>query len=769
MFRMRDISIKVSRKIFFTKPGLQVFNEAQNKSLSKYYNKPGMAGFVVDDSKIENDKAVIISREDYLKPRLEEFEEYVEGDEQLGIKGSYIKKFDPITLKHKYNQNTNTIHLPELINSKINEFIFKQYNIRTFKEDFKKFLDKCFSNTINLNNISKSALETDLYIVSNYHRDYSSNYQSLMELKMRVNNELNEKNGNLLNESFSPKKILNITNGPATGLIALNELLKEEKNFNPDVVEAWCLGSESVSNRAKWFLSSYPKQRVQGNKLKTSTTPFVEYNINDKGRINYDTIRIKTKFLKKMPSPVSSDEANEMKLNAYDLIIMEHSLLRNEKKFPLEVEINLKKVLRLLEPNGHLVLIEKGNPLGFEVIAKARDFMLQPARYEVNESGGKIPRPYLESLKKHKVHTDNSIIEYENDKECSDDLPEGFVEEERHEKLKLEKQNEYKFATNYYLSILGPCSHHNSCPLQLKDPEFFFLKSGKQMKTCTNQKKVELPKYYMELNRGKLFNNKYQKYQSNLNELKEVWDKEKFDSQEFGTEGAQSQNNLKKPKLVSGREHKQNYAITSYSYLLVKRTNNDANTIKDIENKRYKAIKLGSKQYQIGNKGANDSEFPRVLNTDKKKGHINLTLCAPSGHIEQWSVGKSMVNKQIYHDLKKVVKNDCWPHDPSKYNVRLNNRAENKKSISKLKKTLYSLKKDEIYREHDELMNKVDEISDLNNNQMNYSSLEEKVELEARLYEYELGKKNRWGLSDKQKFDKSQYKKALELIKQKKL
>lgn len=745
----------------------KIFNNYSQKAESIFLNKPGMAGFIVDDSKLKEDKAVIISREEYLKPRIEDFEEYIEGDEKLGLKGSYIKKFDPLTLKHKYNQNTSTIHLPELIIQKINEFISKQHNIRSFKESLKTFLDKCYSNTTNLNNISKSSIETDLYIAATYHRDYSANYQSLTELKMRVNNEFYEKNGNSTIEQFNPKKILNITNGPATGLIALNELLKDNSDYRPVTIEALCVGSDSMSNRAKWLLSSFPKQRTHNNKNEVATNDFVEYKINEKGKINYDNIKVQTNFLKKVPSPISYDEDNTAKTNSYDLIILEHSLLKNEKKFPLEVEINLKKVLRLLQPNGHLVIIEKGNPTGFEIIAKARDFMLQPTKYEEKESGGKIPRPYLESLKKHKIHSDN-ITSSEIDKEDKY-LQSNIYDEIDYVQQTKQEQVQYKFDTNYYMSVVAPCSHHNSCPLQLKDPEFFFLKSGKQMKTCTNQKKVELPKYYMELCRGKLFDKNYQNYNNSLDELKNRWAKEDFENKEKGLSEPHSSNNLVKPKLISGRDNKQNYEITSYSYLIMKRTNNDPQTITNIEKKRLNSIETNSNQYKVGYKGSNDAELPRVLNLDKKKGHISMTLCAPSGHIEQWSIGKSMHTKQIYHDLKKASKNDCWPHDSINYNKKLNSRAENKKSISKLKKTLYNLKKSEIFKEHDELMKHADELSDLNDNEMNYPSLDEKVEMEARLYEYELGKKNRWGLNDKQTFDKSQYKKALELIKQKKI
>ena len=52
--------------------------------------------------------------------------------------------------------------------------------------------------------------------------------------------------------------------------------------------------------------------------------------------------------------------------------------------------------------------------------------------------------------------------------------------------------------------------------------------------------------------------------------------------------------------------------------------------------------------------------LPRqVLPPLKRKGHIQLEVCTPSGRIERWTVPKSR-GKQSYHDARKAVWGDLW-------------------------------------------------------------------------------------------------------------
>lgn len=54
-------------------------------------------------------------------------------------------------------------------------------------------------------------------------------------------------------------------------------------------------------------------------------------------------------------------------------------------------------ILKLLSPGGHLVLVERGNALGFETIARARQIMIRPESYSTEI--GKVPRPYVKGSK----------------------------------------------------------------------------------------------------------------------------------------------------------------------------------------------------------------------------------------------------------------------------------------------------------------------------------------------------------------------------------
>ena len=79
------------------------------------------------------------------------------------------------------------------------------------------------------------------------------------------------------------------------------------------------------------------------------------------------------------------------------MIIIHSSLLSKEFNFPKDVDDNIHMVLPLLAPGGHLVLIERGNSVGFETIARARQIMIRPESYP--QELGKIPRPYIKGSK----------------------------------------------------------------------------------------------------------------------------------------------------------------------------------------------------------------------------------------------------------------------------------------------------------------------------------------------------------------------------------
>lgn len=70
-------------------------------------------------------------------------------------------------------------------------------------------------------------------------------------------------------------------------------------------------------------------------------------------------------------------------------------------------------------------------------------------------------------------------------------------------------------------------------------------------------------------------------------------------------------------------------------------------------------------KYDIGSLGDDtQNSWPRIINDPvKRKGHVMMDLCAPSGELEKWTVSRSF-SKQIYHDARKSKKGDLWPQRP---------------------------------------------------------------------------------------------------------
>lgn len=632
-------------------------------------NKAGMAGFVVDDQEASYKDVSVISKEDFLNFRDQRDKEVCDD--------SIHKK----TLTHKYNTDSKTISIPFHVENAIEDMIFKYGSIKIFKKNLKKFMDENFSNEKNIIKPISKPKEASFYIAAQFHRDYASNYQALSELKQKINSSNNS-------TAFSPKRILNVTNGPATGIIALHELMKETDDYNPSQVDAHCLGNEEMASKAQMLLSTYRMKKdknLDANSISSTnkrSTPW-------------------TNFLKKQPFASGTTDSKSL----YDLIIAEHALVSNENMYTADVSKNIKRYLKSLSPNGHLVLIEKGNPFGFEVIAQARENIIKPNKYPL-ETGGKIPRPFYFSSSVSGNNTENSDSDIMN--------------------------------TSHYYTVLGPCSHHGSCPLQLYDYKLHHLR-GKTMKSCTNQKKILLPKYAMELMRGKI---------------------------NMVPSSTEFKNSVSKRSIASGREFQDDFAIHSYSYLIVERNSAEPTVIANINEARNNAQEKHSNVYPIGSIGKSSLEYPRIMNIKLNKKHVDMALCAPSGNIEKWTIGKSKMDKIMYKDLKNASKNDCWPHDSDGFTKKVSGRAAAKTDYIELNKFLVALKKEETNLLHEQLIQNLNEINQALDNGEDVS-LEDKLAIEVTLrgLEEKMGDKTK----ERMIFSKSEYRKALSFIRNYKL
>ena len=501
-----------------------------------------------------------------------------------------------------------------------------------------------------------SELDCNAHIAGLFLQDYSHVKQVLGELRHRVGHD-----------NFNPRKVLDIGYGPATGIVALNEIMGP--TWVPEEKDAYIVGRKNneMKKRAKIILSRQVNENSSTNETEEKETGETEETEKKEtkekeyvGPIDAKRIQVRTKLRDSMPVTKS-----------YDLIIVHHALLTREYNFPNDVDENMRMILKLLAPKGHLVLVERGNSVGFETIARARQLMIRPENFP--HELGKIPRPYVKGSSgkpQHLKKEDNMIseddIEFEKEMLAKLDLEEAReqgvnLETELDEKfgkinddeMKFDEENDPNFEVldveaaaepsfdkiDYHLKVIAPCPHHRKCPLQLGDPKYYKIPSHKhRLNFCSFSKIMERPDYTMELKKGK--------------KLAVKWDKNSIDG--IGT--------LRRGELKKlggkGRPGGRDTEDGSYSYLIVERSDNNAESIEHISNLR---------DYSSNDNSPIDKDdinnWPRIIRTpDKLKKNVRLTVCSHEGNVETWQIPRSL-GKQTYHDARKVQLGDLWALD----------------------------------------------------------------------------------------------------------
>lgn len=364
------------------------------------------------------------------------------GDEFSEELSGELRRTHPDVLNGRVNRKQ--IKVPDEVLKTINNKILYHQDPKKLRMNLSKlFVDL---NETGIQQPSKdTSLEVDANIASFFTQNYGEIYQPLYELKKRV-------------ADFNPQRILDVGYGPATGMIALNEIMGD--SFNPNLKHSFIIGSYEMQKRAKVLLS---RQICEYNNVAEPESMDAEsleidrmINRIDTGAshdIDTKKIKIKTKMISLIPETIK-----------YDLIILSHQLLTSPEGFPLEIDEVLDEYLSHLAPNGHIVLVERGSPLGFETVARARQIVLRPENYQGN-------------LKTPRLYSRASDIKPKND-----DIP------------------------NFYLKVVAPCQHHGECPLQLKklEPYNYGGKLSNKINWCHFQINIQRPKFLMELKKGRL-------------------------------------------------------------------------------------------------------------------------------------------------------------------------------------------------------------------------------------------------------------------------
>ncbi|KAG0678917.1 37S ribosomal protein S22 [Kluyveromyces marxianus] len=593
-------------------------------------------GFVVDGTQQENVR--VVERDELLNNSVKgEYRDKM-GNLLQGLNAEEARLL-PQTLEGRAFRQQ--IQLSHTVTEAIQHNIMSLHIPNNLRRAASKYFVELYERS--LHRPTSSNMEVDSHIASVFVQNYAAIYQSLSELKKRVGKD------------FNPQRVLDVGYGPATGIVALNDLMGKE--YRPKVKEATIIGHLEMQKRAKLILSRqlneipdnllYAEEKSYTDPPKKDNEEEVEEeeeadNIDAQdemlGEVATKSIRINTRLRKDVPGS-----------NEYDLIILTHQLLRHEERFPAQIDDNLDHYLKLLSPKGHLVIIERGNPMGFEIIARARQFMIRPENYP--DEHGKIPRPWNRgnkmmgraSYRSVPVENEEPTIESLNlnDEEYLElaeslDSKYGPVKAEdlefEEDLLKSVETEEEPNEENYHIKIIAPCAHHRKCPLQIGKPHYYDLSEGSKLNFCNFQKTVLRPKFTIELKKGKILATPWQTPTDGI-----------------GIKG--------KSSAGSGRKNGRGFEIVNYSYLIAERSAKDRETSQSIKAEREE----NKTKYDIGSLGDNTANtWPRIIKQPiKRKGHVTLDLCAPSGNFEKWTVPRSS-DKNIYHDARKAQKGDLW-------------------------------------------------------------------------------------------------------------
>ena len=304
-----------------------------------------------------------------------------------------------------------------------------------------------------------------------------------------------------------------------------------------------------------------------------------------------------TTFIPRLPDYDPSRDHPSLETNnpqprkQYDIIVAPHTLWTLKEDYMRKSQI--QNFWSLLDPRGGvLILIEKGVPRGFELIAGARETLL---KYHVSTPG-------------------SEMVEHS-----------------------IEDASENRFGPKEKGMIIAPCTSHGKCPMYIK-----FGESHGRKDYCHFSHRYIRPPYLQRILGARDRNHEDIKF--SYVALQRGADQR----QDLGFEQGHAATDA---------------AFKGYEYAI------DQTDIEALSQAPPKVNAL---------------TFPRaILPPIKRRGHVILDLCTPSGKIERWTVPKSF-SKQAYRDARKSKWGDLWALG-AKTRVQRNIRVGLQKAKSQVK------------------------------------------------------------------------------------
>lgn len=401
-------------------------------------------------------------------------------------------------------------------------------------------------------------LESDVYLATIMPGAYASIMATLVEARKRLGSGWIE---NLVRKKGGPL-VLDAGAGGA-GILAWRDVL-----------------------RAEWdrLQEDHPNLRSRGPSPPGKATVLAG---SDMLRHKVSQLLDNTQFLPRLPEtvfPGTESSGNSRKM--YDLIIAPNTLWGIKEDYIRRQHI--QRLWSLLNPEGGvLVLIEKGLPRGFEMIADARHQLLE----KFIETPEKASDPQYQHL-------------------------------ERPEHLNFKKEPGM---------IVAPCTNHVACPMYKEPGE---NKGRKDF--CYFTQRYIRPPYLQRIIGGSDRNHEDINYSYLVVQRGKDHRRQEHDPFGIGVPQGESATDA---------------AFAGYESSMTMPASQDIATKDGADLK----VRPPPQPATISTLGLPRTLFPPL----KRRGHVILDLCTPSGLLERWTVPRSF-SKQAFRDARKSQWGDLW-------------------------------------------------------------------------------------------------------------
>ena len=427
-----------------------------------------------------------------------------------------------------------------------------------------------------------SEIEADTYMATIMPAMYASIMSVLAETRKRLGTKWAE---NLVHKAEAGELKILDAGGAGTGVLAVRELLRAEWER---------MHEEDQSDAASAMSLAEADGRAGGS---SATPPLGSATVltgADTLRKRASQLLENTTFIPRLPDYLHTEEAKQK--GKFDIILAPHTLWQLREDYIRKTHTqNLWALLNT--EGGVMVMLEKGVPRGFEMIASAREMLL--------ETRISSPESRAQSLD-------------------INDPPEPYVHWEDAEEAEPLTRNKEKGM------IIAPCTNHAGCPAYVQKGH---VRGRRDI--CHFEQRYIRPGFLQKVLNARDKNHEDVKF-SYLAVMR-GWDlREKEDAVEMGH-----------GEVVAQGKEATETALAGYGDFEVKRKQDSVP-----ESTRDDASPMPATPHPLA--------LPRaILPPLKRRGHVILDLCTPSATLERWTVPRSF-SKQAYRDARKSQWGDLW-------------------------------------------------------------------------------------------------------------